>query len=903
MPKKRPLLSFFYIICNRLTVLLVLATFSFFFLSSKLFDLQIVRGHEFYESLNWRQISNIYIPPERGNIYDRFGRPLAVNFSAHSVMVDQSPNITQAELNYVLLNFLSLLEKNNEPFIDNLPITASQPFEFTFAGSFAPSQRARFFNEISINDTQTYTEEGEILEPGFSTSETLARLAINFGIDLLLGEIESTSQSQSQRLAERITYLTNFFETNSDSNSLRYNISPVKARNLISLRTALHSSRYTRFIPVPVALDVSLDTITHIEEDPRAFNTLFVNTDSLRKYPGGHYLSHIVGYIGRIRETDDIEALLEQGYSLTDLIGISGIELAFERELRGKRGEEQIYTNIKGRRLGTVDGSRIDPINGSDIFLTIDKYLQQEAFRILENQLVETIINRMTISRHNETLLTVQQLLASLVAANNINARSIYESEEGTTSFSIRNFVLNSYPYAEVSTIAQRNEFNQIIAGGITAGQISPNQILLVMYEQGIITGNETFANRIATGGTTVARNIVIEKLREGEITPQMTNVDPSTGSLVVVDVHTGEVLASVSYPSFDSNQLVNNFNNEYWLSLISDPTTPLFNRAFMERRPPGSTFKMVTGIAGLEQGVINPHTRITDQVRFTRAGTPYPTSWSSTSLGHLNYAEALARSSNYFFYETSFRLGNSVAGGRSEILAIDRLNMYMKAFGLNDRTGVEIGEAFRSGTNYQISSPGLQTFLNNTQGGQAERWTDGGTVRTAIGQYLNDYTAASMARLTAGIATRGNMVNLRLLDRIVSEDGVYQARTRPFDMGLTISESTWDATHHGMRLVTESSIGTANGLFNRLPFSVGSKTGTAEHDLGGGRLSHTTFTAFAPLHEPQIAIYTIIPFGATGTTPPSPSSLITRDVIVAYFKLNQNEENETEYNNSVFLR
>ena len=850
------------LISNRIVIFLIIVFIAFSFLVTVLFEIQIVRGEEYYQALTRQIIRTVSIAPERGNIYDRFGRPLAVNSQTHSVMIDLSVNLTSLELNLVLLNFLRLLETNNEQFVDVLPITTTIPFDFAFSSANPTRQRQLFLREMYIQETPEFDEEGNLSEESLlSAREVLDILITNFGIHLI---------------------------------PVEYNVSPVEARNLASLRAAFFPLRFNRFIPLTLANDVGLQTVTIIEEDNSQFRSLFINTDFLRHYPGGHYFSHIVGYIGTIREEDDLTDLEERGYLLTDLIGRSGIEAAFENELRGRRGNEQVYVNNVGRRLGVVENSRVNPVNGSDVFLTIDKNLQIEAYHILRNMLITTIINRMTIERHDEPLLTPAALLSSLVAANNIDPRHIFEESADFPAAHIVNYVLSIDPYADPSTRVGRRMVNQIIAAGIRNYHISATQILLIMYDQGIITGDENFRHRIAN---TNPQTIIIEKLLTGEITPQMTNVDPSTGTLVVVDVHTGEVLAAVNYPTFDNNQLVNNVNIDYYLRLFDDPTTPLFNRAFHERRQPGSTFKMVTGIAALESGVITPNTRIMDRVRFTSVGYPYPTSWASASLGNLNYAEAIARSSNYFFYESAFRLGALPGGGRAHFsVGIGRLNTYMEALGLNHPTGVEISEAFWHNAPSNISSIELQRFQAE-QRGEVTGWTEAYTVRTAIGQALNSYTAASMARLTAGIASRGQVVNLRLLSKIVSEEGVYHAQTVPFDTGVNISASTWTATHEGMRLASEQSNATAFGLFRDLPFSVGAKTGTAEHGMGDHRLSHTTFNAFAPFHDPQIAIYVLIPFGATLTTSPAPSSQVARDVITTYFII-EGEENIPIANN-----
>ena len=818
---------------GRLLLLILFIGGAFAFLTHELFEIQIIGGQAAYDTLTYRQVRHISTPAERGNIYDRFGRPLAVNIPAHSVLID--PSVVFAsndELNVSMLYLVRLLADNGEDQITALPLTESYPFEFTFTDQGA---RGRFFREA------TFAEDNLGGQP-LNAADFMDIATAFFGIDVLM-------------------------ET--------YDLSPTELRGLISLRMDLFHRRFTRFIPVTIAMGVGAHTITAIEEDAHKFRSAFISTEFLRYYPGGRYTSHIVGMIGPITDQHDADDLLERGYLLSDLLGHTGIELAFEAELRGARGTESIYVSNLGRRLATVENSQVDSVNGSDIFLTIDKELQMTAYYILKAQLVETIIFRLN-NHHNEgpnnhvPNLTVPRLLASLVRTSpTIDPRLMFEAEEGTLSHLLVSHLTQAAEALELelnpATLAGRLEINRLLSDEILHGRITATQVLLLMYDQGILVGDDTFRQSMATANPL---SLVTTLLRDGQITPQMTGVDPSTGSLVIVDVHTGEVLASVNYPSFDTNQLVNHLNVDYFLHINNDFTTPQSNRAFAERRAPGSTFKMITGIAGIETGVITPTTRIQDRTVFRLPHLDDEVwSWSpNASLGVLNNAQAVARSSNYFFLDVAYRLG---AGNSRDSAAI--LNRYMSAFGLNAPTGIEIGEQLP-----QMSSPELHDLLITDR-----PWTNGDLVRTGIGQGLNNYTPATMARLTAGIATQGNMVDLRLLYRIVGPDAITYAETVPFDMGLTISQAAWDSTHEGMRQVTEWSGGTAFNIFSGFPMSVGAKTGTAQEVRN--RPPHTTFNVFAPLDNPQIAMYVILPFGAAG---PSPSAQVAREVMRTYFRL-----------------
>jgi cell division protein FtsI/penicillin-binding protein 2 len=329
----------------------------------------------------------------------------------------------------------------------------------------------------------------------------------------------------------------------------------------------------------------------------------------------------------------------------------------------------------------------------------------------------------------------------------------------------------------------------------------------------------------------------------------------------------------------------------------MNDPTRPMINRAFMERRAPGSTFKMITAVAGLERGSITPTSTIFDGITFRRAGAPYLSCASAGGHGRINVARAIAVSCNYFFCETIFRLGNTAGGNMED--SISALNDYMIAFGLNDRTGVEIGEAYdrtRSDT-LNISSPEFKEFIEKSRNPDVARsryrWYDGDTVATAIGQSFNDYTVANMAKYIATLASGGIRHQMHLVGRREDAFGDFIERREPVvEYELDLRPSTWNAVTTGMLQVTTS--GTGQTVFSGFPIPVAGKTGTAQEDLR--RIDHSAFGGYAPYEDPQIAVYVRIPFGNTVSTP-QPAARIARDVIAAYFGLDAEPERPMEVN------
>ncbi len=425
--------------------------------------------------------------------------------------------------------------------------------------------------------------------------------------------------------------------------------------------------------------------------------------------------------------------------------------------------------------------------------------------------------------------------------------------------------------------------------------------MLHVMYEQGLIQGDEDYIDRLLLGRLSVLQ-VIVDCLENGSITPQMTGLDPCTGSIIVSNINTGEILAAVGYPTFDNNQFVNTFNSEYFYKLNNDLTTPFVNRPFLEPRAPGSTFKMISAITALETDIINDKTIIYDYVSFTKAGVPYTNCWSSVSHGPINVVKALEVSCNYFFCDAIYNIGNVKEGTEKESIAA--LNKYMIAFGFNDPTGVEISERNQGNPpdRLTISSPEYKEAVEKRQNPDAPpsrlKWYDGDTVKTAIGQANNNYTAANMAKYISTIATKGLRYRFHLVDKIETQKGALLEKVEPkVESKLDISPETWDSVYDGMIRVTEGSNGTAAYIFRDFPIRVAGKTGTAQEN--DKRNDHSSFGGFAPYEEPQIAVYVLIPFGDTVSLP-AVASQIARDVIAEYMGLNMEPETPVKYNSLV---
>lgn len=335
---------------------------------------------------------------------------------------------------------------------------------------------------------------------------------------------------------------------------------------------------------------------------------------------------------------------------------------------------------------------------------------------------------------------------------------------------------------------------------------------------------------------------------------------DASSGAAVAIDVNSGEILAMATYPTYDPAKF-----NEQYQSLMENPLKPMWNRAISGTYAPGSTFKMVTGIAGLDEHVITPKEAIVDEgiYKFYQDYQPHCWIFDDTGRTHgpQNVAQALMNSCNYYFYEVGRRL------------TIDKLDKYAQMFGLGSRTGIELnGEA--SGI---LASPEYKKKIKSM-------WYPGDTLQAAIGQSDNLFTPLQLANYVATLANGGTRYKPHLLKGIKSyESNDMILENQPtVEQKIDMEPEDYKAIMDGMLAVSQT--GTAANVFNNYSIPVGSKTGTASVPKG---TANGVFVAFAPFDHPQIAVAAVVEHGGHGNY----LGQIALDTFDAYLKVSKVED------------
>lgn len=919
---------------SRLITLIIVFCITSSILIGRLFYLQIVRGEDYLANYELQIRKTQEVAGTRGNIYDRNGKLLAYNELAYSVTIEDTITAnTRSEknkqLNAVLDKVLSIVESHGDSVIDSFGIILDSAGTYQFTQS-SETQRLRFVADVY----------------GQRTIDTL------------------NEEQRNQSAADIIHYLCT-----DDVNGYGLDdstLDPAYILKMINMRYAMGLNSYQQYIATTLASDVSDETAAAIMENKDTLTGVDIAEDSLRRYTDGIYFASIIGYTGQISQ-DEYDALSDEDkkkYSLSDIVGKSGLEQTFDSVLQGTKGETTVYVDNLGKVTDTV--SITEPEAGNDVYLTIDKDLQEYTYKLLEEKLAGIILSKLrnvinydpaNEASSTDIIIPVGDAYHSLIANSVVDAthfssadakpaeQAVYaafqakktdtlaqimaDMQSSTTApynqlseemqdymdyivddvlkdytgllmtdkidtsdetytawtrdetinvYTFLNYVItqnwidtsklesDSYSSSEEiyasllnylqDYLSEDSEFDKLLYEYlIKSGSISGAQICAILYEQGVLPMDEASYNGLLSGSVD-AYSWLYGKIASLEITPGQLALEPCSAGAVVSDPNTGEVLACVSYPGYDNNRLANTMDSSYYRQLNTGLARTFYNRATQEKTAPGSTYKMVSSVAGLTEGIINGNTTFYCDGIFTNV-TPSPRCWNRSGHGSLNVVRALQVSCNEFFYNVGYDLGLDANGNYDSDLGIEKLAKYASMFGLNEKSGVEIPE----------SSPEI---------------SDQYAVQSAIGQGTNNYTVSQLNRYVAAVANRGTVYDLTLVDKTTDSSGKLIKEYEPEVVNTMdeVSSTTWDLVHEGMIRMVENS-----STFTSLDMSIAGKTGTAQQSETSP--DHALFVGFAPSDTPEIAIAVRIANGYNSSYP----SEIGRDIVKIYFGLEDAEE------------
>ena len=538
------------------------------------------------------------------------------------------------------------------------------------------------------------------------------------------------------------------------------------------------------------------------------------------------------------------------------LINNTIIDISKFSDQNASETEQEVLESFKNKQKDVFAVLREELMQTSTPYMNLtDEYkvyesyivsmLSSSTYGMIDTDAIDTE-DESYIAWKTEESISLKDYLNHAIAMNWINISKLDLESQYSDSEEIYKKLVDSI----FEILIENNDFSKkMYKYMIKDNVLSGKQVCLLLWEQNLIDISSEEIDKLLEGVTSPF-NFMIERITALDITPAQLALDPCSGSSVITDVNTGEVLALVTYPSYDNNRLANSIDADYYSRLQSDLSLPMWDYATQQLSAPGSTYKMVSAATSLEEGVTGIYDTVTCTGTFEKVTTPFRC-WLISGHGSLNVSEAIEHSCNFFFYEMGYRLSIDESGTYNNELGLGRMAKYAEMFGLSDKSGIEIEE----------STPHI---------------SDQDAVPSAIGQGTHNYTTVGLARYVTAVANSGTCYNLSLLDKTTDSEGnLIQDYTPEIRNQVALSQSTWDAIHSGMRKVIE-----AKTYYNDLGVNAAGKTGTAQESKK--RANHALFVGYAPYEDPEISIATRIAFGYTSDY----AAEVSRDVLKYYFNL-----------------
>lgn len=896
---------------SRLFVLAAVFIVFFGIILARIFTLQVVNGKSYQENFSLKIQMKQPINAARGNIYDKNGKLLAYNELAYSISINDSTTYSSTKeknkaVNAELAEILTVLKNNGETLNNDFKIDRKKDgtYSFNVSGSSLNRFRADVFGKSSADDLEYDKDTG--IDEANATAEQIMEYLMgkdNFGIsskydgDLAYRIVVVRYAMLGNRFArykevkiaadvsdKTVAYVNEHMDTLSgisvnEDMIRKYNYSEYFS-SIIGYTGPVSESEYT-------ALHKKNKDYTQNDTVGKAGMEQYYETYLRGKNGEQKFYIDNVGRISEIISSTDSVAG-DDLYLSIDADLQKATYLALQNEIAAivysniKSGEipiNDVYTALIGNSvINTEHFSKVKASDTEKNVLSVFKSRQKTTLGKIKQELTSSpeALNTMSDEVLDEFTYIISMLKDDQVLLKNEidTSDSVYQkwknqkiSPKEYLSYCITQHWIDisqlnvDEKYADstevydalckyiLKNIKTDTEFSKIIYQYmITRGEISPRQLCLILFDQGVLDYDDATVNKLKNGSLS-PRDFLMKKIYNIEITPAQLALEPCTGSCVVTDEKTGEILAMVSYPGYDSNKLANGVDSEYFASLQHDKSSPLLNYATQQKTAPGSTFKLVSATAGLAENVITT----SNQIRCTGIYNDIsnkPKCWIYPgSHGLDNVSEAIRDSCNVFFYTVGNRLAQKKTGSYNDANGIDLIQKYAHIYGLDQKTGLEISESKSSvATKYPVMA--------------------------AIGQSDNNYTTVALSRYVTAVAS-GKKYNYQLMNKIVDADGktVKKYKANYEDISDTLTSSQWDAIHSGMREVVSTM-----DRFQGFDIPVAGKTGTAQQT---GHANHGLFVGYAPYDDPEITIAVRIANGYSSHN----AATAARNVISYYYK------------------
>ena len=884
----------------------------------RLFDLQIIQGEDYISKFQARTTKERVLKSTRGNILDRNGDILASNVLSYSLTLEDNGTYTSTReknltLNGVAYQVLQILHSNGDDITHSFHIVVDKNGEYAFdvvEGFTLNRFRADIYGQALIDDLKD--------EQKTATADQM--------MEFLTGSEKFSIVLSGDRA---------YTEDELTSHGLPLTLTKQEMLDIATIRYELNTNSFKKYMQVTIATNVSEKSVAAIMENKTGLQGIDVVEDSIRQYIDDESMAPILGYTGKA-SSEELTELRKQNpdYSNDAIVGKAGIEQYMELTLQGTDGKETVSVDNLGKVLKIDEDTKVEPVAGDDVQLTIETDWQSAIYQILKQRVAGVLLTKIDAAKtfdytyvtdasqiripiydvynalisnsviditkfSNEDASDIeknlyakfqqkqQQVFDTISTKLNGSNPPAYKDEDEETqeylsyicndllrdtlgiiskdaidtsdatykawttdeTISLKDYLTyaTSQGWIDISSFSPEGEYldSEEIYQALTEyiidylstdtgfskllykymlqeDTISGQEICLVLYEQGVLDKNDDDYENLASGAMG-AYDFMINKIYTLEIEPAQLALMPCSASAVVVDVKTGDVVALVSYPGYDNNRLTNDMDTDYYAKLALDQSSPFFNKATQQTTAPGSTLKLLSTIAGMEEGIIDEGTYIECTGTFDYVDPPI-NCWYKNGHGSLDIRTAIEQSCNYFFNMIGFQLGKVGDNEFSEVQSLNKLQEYASLIGLDRKTGIELSEA-------------------------TPKVSDAKAVPSYMGQGNNLFTTSELARYATVMATSGNVFKLTLLDKVMNPKGeVIQEYEPEIEDVVNISSNIWDVIHDGMRRVIQT-----HSQFDGLGVEVAGKTGTAELDLR--HPNHGLFIGYAPASDPEYAV------------------------------------------------
>lgn len=517
--------------------------------------------------------------------------------------------------------------------------------------------------------------------------------------------------------------------------------------------------------------------------------------------------------------------------------------------------ERQIYSAFLSKQDSTMEWLRNELSVGDTPYGKLDEEQQLYIWYVYTSLKDRGVFNTANVDTDDNVYkdwtegngTSLKELLTHGISKNWINL-NIFSSEQYTSlqeSYDALIDYIDSYLREDTSFYKKMYKYM------VNAGNISGRQICMLLYEQGVLDMNDENSRyaSLASGGLG-AYEFMVYAITNKIITPAQLALQPCSASTVITNPQNGDILAMVSYPSYDNNKLSGTVDAKYFNSLINDKAAPMINRATQSFTAPGSTYKPCTTIAGMDTGTISSGTTFYCSGSFDKV-TPAPKCWRLSGHGGEVAATAIRDSCNVYFYNVGYNLACRKDGTYNSTYGTSTLQKYSDLLGLSTKAGVEIEE----------NSP----QASNTN-----------SIASAIGQGNHKYSTLNLARYVTTIASSGKCYNLTLIDKITDSDGnLIRKNEAEVDHHVELSSNIWDTVHEGMTLAVNSYTG-----ISKLGMKIAAKSGTAQENTK--EPDHSLLVTYSPYDNPEICVSVCIQHGYSSGT----SIDLTADIYKIYYGL-----------------